>query len=103
MKVLNVNPNIYYSCQRCQKIVNKTEFLIISKEITPTCSYKCKFNILYKIIKSYDKNMLCILHLTLFNDKKCDYPLNSYIFWVTKKLINLGFIDDKKEEIQNYS
>jgi len=79
--------NNYYSCQFCGKeFVDKRE-LCIQIGVSPVCSYKCAFNIVYKLIKKYTPEQIKVLS----DYFKINFAENKIHFELTKKLMKGGY------------
>lgn len=77
-----------YACQVCQKEFRSKKDLIVVKNITPVCSNRCFFKVVYKIISQYDNNGLQGLHSALEMPNYCKIPKNEQIYEYCKKLVN---------------
>jgi hypothetical protein len=74
-----------YTCQFCKSEFNSEQEEYIQKGISPVCSYKCKFNVVYNIIKKLPQEMMVFLK---------DYfhivcPENKLVFELTKKYLRV--------------
>jgi len=83
MIIFDIIPINCYSCQFCGKDFNDKRELTIQKCVSPVCSYKCAFNVVYKIIKKYSPEQV----QTLKDYFNLDVEENKIHFELTKKLM----------------
>jgi len=85
MKEINVIPKNIYSCQNCGKCFENEEVTIIPN-LYPVCSFKCKFNIIYSLLKeNYSDENLKFMDKTLKkNPEKYEFKRNIAIFDLSK-------------------
>lgn len=78
-----------YSCQFCGKEFIAPEQSIVSG-VSPLCSYKCKFNLIYKTLKRYTNPELKLLWE--INFPEIDFPESrtDLIFQLTKSVMKGG-------------
>lgn len=74
-----------YTCQFCGLEFESKEEEYIQRNIYPTCSYKCEFNIIYNILKKYSLEDLSFLreHFHII----C--PENKLVFELTKRYLKV--------------
>lgn len=87
MKVINLNPINYYSCQFCERDFESDKELIIIKGNSPLCSQLCLFRFIFKILKGYDKNELDILAKELCISQKPLSLSHNLVYNLTKVII----------------
>lgn len=85
-----------YSCQFCGKEFEDSRDLFIQFCVSPVCSYKCGFNVVYKLLKRYTPEQIQVL-LDYFN---LDVEKNKVHFELTKKLMK-GEYSPVIQEVQN--
>ncbi len=74
-----------YTCQFCGNSFDSEQEEYIQKGVSPVCSYKCQFNIIYNILKNYSKEDLNFLkeQFHIF----C--PENKLVFELTKRYLKI--------------
>jgi len=85
MKITELIPKNYYSCQNCGKTFELEETYIIPN-LYPVCSFKCKFNIIYHFLKThYSRENLEFMHKTLKKTPdNYEFKLNTALFDLSK-------------------
>jgi hypothetical protein len=81
-----------YTCQACNNEFNSDVDLKIEPGIMPFCSQKCKFNIIYELIKNlgYDDETLKLFEKVCgFKQKEGEFKRNTAIYHITKKYVNM--------------
>lgn len=108
MKEVSQKVSNFYTCQFCHRDFESDEGLKIVINQQPTCSHRCFFNIIYKIVKKYDNEELLIIKSQLYGDESidCNQILNSQqrnnlIFDNTKILTKL-FLSNVKGGLSLY-
>ena len=89
MKVIEIVPFNFYSCQNCGGLISSQVVYEIILGIKPVCSIKCLFGLVYRIINSYDEKTLDYLKNRL-NIKEIEPDSRqNLVYAITKKYYNL--------------
>jgi len=100
MRIIEVAPSFWYSCQVCQKNFEGKDEYKIRKGYSPLCSNKCLFMLYYKIISDCPKETLVILAEALEIKDFSKVTDQNLIFEVTKKYPkpSLSLLNEKVTE-----
>lgn len=84
MKILDVELIDSYSCQFCGKVFRSIKEFYVIQSIQPVCSYKCKFNVVYRILKEYPNTWLKTLYIEFYPNNQPPQTRKEGLFEVTK-------------------
>ncbi len=115
MKILEVTPKDYYTCQFCGNsfISNSGKPLIIEQGFYPVCSFKCGFMVIFTYIQNQEysnENLEIMLKIIGKNDEIQDFDRKTAIYSISKYYAKLGLANikfigtsdkDKKTETRN--
>jgi len=98
MQELPANITYTRTCSRCQRFINSNtainDFLVL-------CSYKCCFNLIYKLLDEYsEKELLSFAHTLSKNEKELNNK-NVLKFELSKYYVNNFFITIKGRVVNN--
>jgi hypothetical protein len=85
---LNIKPQNFYSCQFCGTHFQGAENLRIIQGLTPLCSKRCEFRLIYKTLSAYPNQELKIMWSFAYEDKPLPLTRNEGLFELTKFFAN---------------
>lgn len=78
----------FYTCQFCGKEFESKAYEYIQVGVSPVCSYRCNFNVVYRIIKKYNPEQIEFLK----DYFKVNLSDNQLYFELTKRIIKEVFV-----------
>lgn len=115
IKEIPIKINNYYTCQYCKKDFIINESKKIEEDISPVCSSRCSFMIVFNYINNQaysDENLKIMQGIIENKDEILDFSRKNAIFIITKYYMKMGFPNIKfigqwdkinKDETKNLS